>query len=265
MDYRKPVEFGENWSPSRYRVLPYFATEKELFARSDVQQILDVGCAAGWNMSRFVQYGRRPFGLDVAPERVRLAQKHGPVMIASGLALPVKDDALDLVYIQHVLHHIGDVAQALTEVRRCLRAGGVLFLVETVENNPLIRLGRKIHPVWLGDEVKARFDYTGLKETLVEAGFAVSESQQYSVLFWLWEALPDQLPFMEKLTPFFVKIEQWLAQRWRGASAHCFIVAEVEKPAATAPALDNSVGLARPHGWRGQETGHSKPAATGQA
>ena len=29
MDYRKPAVFGENWSPERYQVLPYFAAERE--------------------------------------------------------------------------------------------------------------------------------------------------------------------------------------------------------------------------------------------
>ena len=120
MDYRKPVTFGENWSPSRYKVLPYFAVEKQVFLRASTPKILDLGCAAGWNMSRFKQYGRSPIGIDVVPDRVQLAAHHGPVAIASGLDLPFPSETFDIIYIQHVLHHIGDVAQALREVRRCL-------------------------------------------------------------------------------------------------------------------------------------------------
>ena len=55
MDYRKPVTFGENWSPSRYKVLPYFAVEKTLLTQPGINRILDLGCANGWNMSRFAQ------------------------------------------------------------------------------------------------------------------------------------------------------------------------------------------------------------------
>ncbi len=231
MDYRKPVVFGENWSPGRYDVLPYFAVEKAEMTRPDVQRILEVGCAAGWNMSRFVQYGRRPVGLDVVPERVRLARRHGPVLLASGLQLPFAGHSLDLIYIQHVLHHIGNVAQALAEVRRCLRPGGTLFLVETVEDNPIIRLGRSLHPVWMGDEVNARFTFAGLQQQLQQAGFCVQTGSQYSVLFWLWEVLPDQIPAMEKLTPLFVKVEKQLVKRWRSRGAHCFVVARREETA----------------------------------
>lgn len=225
MDYRKPVTFGENWSPSRYKVLPYFAVEKRVFLRPSSQAILDMGCAAGWNMSRFRQYGRFPFGIDVVPERVQLALHHGPVSIASGLYLPFADATFDLIYIQHVLHHIGDVTQALAEVRRCLKPGGVLFLIETTEDNPIIRWGRRLYPKWLGDEINAPFYFSELKETLGRDGFRLETAEQYSVIFWLWEILPDHFSFMEKLTPFFVAIEQLVVKYFRRRSAHCFYVA----------------------------------------
>jgi len=225
MDYRKPVTFGENWSPSRYKVLPYFAVEKAVLTRPSSQRILDLGCASGWNMSRFRQYGRFPFGIDVAPDRVRLAAHHGPVAIASGLELPFASETFDVIYIQHVLHHIGDVAQALAEVRRCLKPGGVLFLIETAEDNPIIRWGRRLYPKWLGDEINAPFYFVELKETLARDGFMVETAVQYSVIFWLWEILPDQFPFMEKLTPLFVAVERLFVKFFRKQSAHCFYVA----------------------------------------
>jgi len=225
MDYRKPVIFGENWSPSRYQALPYFAVEKAALTQPGHERILDLGCAAGWNMSRFRQYGRRPIGLDVVPERVRLAAVHGPVTLASGLDLPFTAEAFDVIYIQHVLHHIGDVTRALQEVRRCLRPGGMLFLVETAEDNPIIHWGRRIYPKWLGDEINAPFYFAGLRQQLEQAGFHVTQAQQYSVLFWLWEILPDHFPIMEKLTPLFVAVERVFVKFLRRYSAHCFYVA----------------------------------------
>ncbi|MAT96475.1 MAG: hypothetical protein CL608_04970 [Anaerolineaceae bacterium] len=225
MDYRKPVTFGDNWSPSRYKVLPYFAVEKQVFLSAPSPKILDLGCAAGWNMSRFKQYGRSPIGIDVVPDRVELAAHHGPVAIASGLDLPFANETFDIIYIQHVLHHIGVVDRALGEVRRCLKPGGVLFLVETTEDNPIIRWGRRLYPKWLGDEINAPFYFAELKETLAQDGFKVETAAQYSVLFWLWEILPDHVSFMEKLTPLFVAIEQVLVKAFRKQSAHCFYVA----------------------------------------
>lgn len=228
MDYRKPAVFGENWDPSRYKVLPYFAVEKAILARSDIRRILEIGCGNGWNMSRFAQNGRVAYGLDAVPERVELAQAHGPALLADGLRLPFADGSLDMIYIQHVLHHIGDVEKALTEARRCLRPGGILFLVETVEDNPIIHWGRKLYPKWLGDEINAPFTFAGLASQLVDCGFWVLKAGQYSVLFWLWEILPDQFPMMESLTPLIVPVEQALQRAARRYSAHCYLVAEKE-------------------------------------
>jgi len=226
MDYRRAVFFGENWSPSRYQVLPYFEVEKRVLLQPGIRRVVELGCANGWNMSRFAQYGLRVIGLDTVAERVELAHNHGPVLLADGLLLPLATGSLDAVYIQHVLHHIGDVNQALGEVWRCLRPNGILFLVETVEDNPLIRWGRRLYPRWLGDEINASFRFNGLQEQVTAAGFSVQQAGQYSVLFWLWEILPDQLPATERLTPFAVRIEKWLQHHWQRYSAHGFLVAK---------------------------------------
>jgi ubiquinone/menaquinone biosynthesis C-methylase UbiE len=228
MDYRKPVVFGENWSPSRYRVLPYFAYERQILKADGQQKVLDLGCASGWNMSRFLQYGLQKeqlFGLDIVPERVQLAAQFGQVLLSSGLQLPFADESFAVIYIQHVLHHIGDVQQALAEIRRCLQPGGVLFLIETVEDSPLIRWGRAVYPHWMGDEITAPFRLRGLQYALLRAGFGVNTAVPYSVLFWVWEILPDQYPFMEKLTPLFVKLEEKLYPWAKQYSAHAFLIA----------------------------------------
>jgi SAM-dependent methyltransferase len=225
MDYRKPVVFGRNWSPSRYRVLPYFAYEKPLIQQA--QRVLDLGCANGWNMSRFGQYGagNRQVGLEPNPTTVKLARVHGPVTQASGLELPFADATFDIIYVQHVLHHIGDVDRALAEIGRCLTPGGTLFLIETVEDNPIIRWGRRLYPNWMGDEINAPFRFTELRNQLSRHGFTVSHAEQYSVLFWLWETLPDQIDAMEKLTPAAVWVERQLNRAFNRYSAHCFYVA----------------------------------------
>jgi SAM-dependent methyltransferase len=225
MDYRKPAVFGENWSESRFKVLPYFSVEKTLLMQPGVERILDLGCANGWNMSRFSQYGRSSFGLDTVPERVKLAKEHGPVLVASGLDVPVAAGSFDVVYVQHVLHHIGDVERALNEAWRVLKPGGILFLIETIEDSPIIHWGRRLYPNWMGDEVNAPFYFQSLKEQVANAGFQVAEAEQYSVLFWIWEILPDQFPILEKLTPLFVSLEQILVRNLKQYSAHCYLVA----------------------------------------
>jgi len=226
MDYRKPHEFQDNWSPSRRSVYPQFVAESEILSRPEVRRILDFGCAAGWNMSRFVHLGRRPVGFDVAPDRVRLARRFGPVLLASGGDIPVADRVFDMVYVQHVLHHMEDAPRALREMRRCLRPGGTLLLIETVEDSPLIRWGRRLHPKWLGDPVRSFFTFEGLKGLVLDAGFRITRAGAFSVLFWTWEMFPNRFPALERLTPAFAAAERWLQGRFGRFSAHCFVVAE---------------------------------------
>jgi SAM-dependent methyltransferase len=123
------------------------------------------------------------------------------------------------------LHHIGDVTQAVHEIWRCLRPNGVLCLIETVDDSPLIRWGRALYPKWMGDEINAPFHLRELQYELMRSGFAVNTAVGYSVIFWVWEILPDQFPRLEKLTPLFVKLEEWVHAYAQQFSAHGLIVA----------------------------------------
>ena len=44
-------------------------------------------------------YKRQAFGLDAVPQRVALAQTHGPALLADGLRLPFAADSLSLIHI----------------------------------------------------------------------------------------------------------------------------------------------------------------------
>jgi SAM-dependent methyltransferase len=226
VDYRKPHVFRDDWSPSRRTVYPQFEAERDLLARPDLVKILDFGCAAGWNMSRFAQRGRSPVGFDVVFDRVRLARTFGPTFVASGATIPAVGGAFDMVYVQHVLHHMDDVPGALREIRRVLRPGGTMLLIETIEDSPLIRWGRRLHPRWLGDEVKGFFTFTSLRSLVQQAGFRIIRAETFSVLFWTWEMFPNRYPPLERFTPLFAAGERLLQRRLGRFPAHCFVVAE---------------------------------------
>lgn len=97
--------------------------------------LLDVGCGSGQSMSWF--RCRWPewdtLGLDVAREGLQAARAGGEerVLAGSALDLPLPDDCVDAVITLDVLQHLplgGGDAQALREIHRVLRPGGVLFV-----------------------------------------------------------------------------------------------------------------------------------------
>lgn len=211
-----------------YRVFRYRWLERQIAARPDVTRILDLGCGSGENTWRLVEDTRMVLGLDLAYERLRQAQRVGPVVQGRGSALPLASKSLDMVYAAHVLHHVDAPFELLDQVRRCLRPGGTLLLVETLEDHPLLRLGRDLRPRWRGDAVRTRLRFKELLAMVRAAGFRVVEAGQYSVLFWIWELLPERVLWLDWFTPFFVALEvplSRIARRW-SAHGYCFAVSE---------------------------------------
>jgi SAM-dependent methyltransferase len=93
--------------------------------------VLDLGCGEGRVGRLLGAAGYRVIGLDRSPTLVRLAREAGGyerVLHADAAAIPLANDAVDLVVAFMSLHDMDDSAAALAEVARVLEPGGVLCL-----------------------------------------------------------------------------------------------------------------------------------------
>ena len=208
----------------RYKLFRYRRVERHI-ASQRVRRVLDIGCGDGENLLRFADLPLLPAGLEISFPRLVQARRHGlPVFQASGAALPAKSACIDLVYIAHVLHHVSDHSRVLQEALRCLAPGGRIFLVETVTDSPLLRLGRKARPSWQGDVVETEWDYAELTELLKSSGFEIELSERYNIFFFLWEMVPLAFWPFEVLTPFFVLLDLMLERFLLRYAAHCYFV-----------------------------------------
>lgn len=91
-------------------------------------RLLEVGTGPGRDAGAFVAAGLATFGVDLAPEFARYAARTGAAMAnATARALPCRDAAFDLLWSMSTLMHIPDgaIEDALRELRRALRPGGV--------------------------------------------------------------------------------------------------------------------------------------------
>lgn len=210
----------------RYKLFRYRHVEQVVAGQIGRGRMLDIGCGDGENLLRFDHLALRRTGLEVSLPRLRLARAYDlDVLQGSGLRLPFPADAFHMIYVAHVLHHIADYETVLAEIGRCLAPGGVLFLVETVTDNPLLRLGRAVHPFWQGDEVEVNWSYEQLAQRLAKAGFEIRQTGQYNLIFFLWEMLPLAFWPFEIFTPIFVYLDLILARFFKKYSAHCYFVA----------------------------------------
>jgi len=208
------------------RVFRFRYLERRIAASRPGFRVLDVGCGRGDNLRRLVRYGGRVKGVEPSRERAREAAGVAPTAAAVAEALPWREGSFEMVYVSHVLHHASDVDAALAEAYRVLAPGGLLFVIETVDDSPLMRLARALQPSWDEDEVLNRFRYADLVAAFERAGFRVRAGRLFNWMYFAWELLPMALRPLELLTPLFIGIETLLAPIGRVWGGHCWLVAE---------------------------------------
>jgi ubiquinone/menaquinone biosynthesis C-methylase UbiE len=93
------------------------------------RRVLDLGCGKGRFAARLEEEGARVVGIDLSA--AMLAEGGGLDRVrASARRLPFADRAFDAVVAVEVFEHLAAIDRVLGEVRRVLRPGGVLAVVD---------------------------------------------------------------------------------------------------------------------------------------
>jgi SAM-dependent methyltransferase len=135
----RALEGGAWWNAGMRRIAERLLVQAGLSARGTA---LDVGCASGQTLEwlRSVLPAWSAVGVDVSAPALDVARRaRHAVLRATALALPVRDQSVDLVVTLDVLQHLplrGGDCQALREMRRVLRRGGLLLLRTNAQAMP---------------------------------------------------------------------------------------------------------------------------------
>jgi ubiquinone/menaquinone biosynthesis C-methylase UbiE len=135
-------------------------------------RVLDVGCGPAHDTAGLHELGLRAAGFDCS--RGMLAQARGdlPLVLGDMRQLPVRDGALDGLWVCASFLHIPkhDALAVLAELRRVLRPGGVLFIsVKRGQGQRWIAHGSG------GQRFFVFYQEHELDALLTAAGFAVRE------------------------------------------------------------------------------------------
>ena len=91
------------------------------------ERLLDVGAGAGRHAFEAERRGASVVAVDIDDASLKDVAASGvPAVLGSALELPFGDSTFDRVIAAEVMEHIGDDRQALRELARVVRTGGVL-------------------------------------------------------------------------------------------------------------------------------------------
>lgn len=147
MSARTHLRFFDAWSDF-YRVTPLVSSHLRRVQKKAIvslglpkgARVLDLGCGPGDGLRRLCAQGYRGVGGDLSGAMTRRASLFGPVARLSALALPFRDGAFDGLVCTNSFHHYPDAVLALQEMRRVLKFGGRLALVDPSGDHVLARL-----------------------------------------------------------------------------------------------------------------------------
>lgn len=130
---------------------------------------------------------------------------------ADGAALPFESSFFDLVHCGFVLHHMEDYTEGIKEIARVTKTGGRLVLSESVEGDPVFRIGRRVASHFRGDKVESFFTIDDISQRLREYYKPIIEEYYWrcfaSDILALFQKEPQaSLVFNHKMSQIFNKI-----------------------------------------------------------
>lgn len=98
------------------------------------ETIADIGAGTGYFARRFARHAAQVYAVDIDAGLLEVCRKDAPANLTTVLSVPddpkLADGAADLIFFCDVLHHIQNRTAYLEKVRRALRSGGRVAVID---------------------------------------------------------------------------------------------------------------------------------------
>jgi len=167
---------------------------QELSPIIPTHRIVDVGCATGRLLECLARAGAKDlFGIDLAPRILEKARKRMSYLGVSAELwtadaedrLPWNDDFFDAATLTGVLHHFFRPRDAISEIRRVLRPGGRLLVIDPCFFPPVRQVLNMVLCVVPHDGDYHFYSARRAEQLLVDLGFDVRRTRRIGLWAYL--------------------------------------------------------------------------------
>lgn len=163
------------------------------------ESVIEVGAGTGNFLSLFTGIGNPLVAADLTPGMLRVARERNPQLLLAagdGARLPFADGSFDLVTSAHAMHHIPEPVPVLEEMRRLVRGGGRLLVVDLAAPDDPAEAARADEVMTIRDPSHATsLTVAALREALARAELKEIDhrivDRRGLVSNWMW---PGEFP-----------------------------------------------------------------------
>ena len=142
-------------------------------------RILDVGCATGILLSMFKKEGYDITGIEPNREEYRKAKKRlGSVVINTTINIYTRKHRkkFDVIVYNHVLEHIDDINNELTQAKKILKPGGLIVVGLPNTGNIIFLIRKKYWEFLMPTQHVWHFGKKQIRQLLQKNGFKIIDT-----------------------------------------------------------------------------------------